>query len=93
VFDCLPRIIIFLICCMISRRIILLRIIEILLGIWLTIALRIRLSNCAFDNTIITIVVVSAIIIGHPAAIASAHLCVSNTSDTRRFAMGKCEDS
>jgi hypothetical protein len=73
VFDCLPRIIIFLICCMISRRIILLRIIEILLGIWLTIA-RIRLSNCAFDNTIISIVVVSAIIIGHPAAIASAHL-------------------
>lgn len=64
----LPRIIIFLICCMIGRRIVLLRIIEILWGIGFTIA-RIRLSNSAFDYTVIT-----AVIIGHSAAISTAHL-------------------
>lgn len=62
----LPRIIIFLIC-----WIVLLRIIEILLDIWLSIA-GIRLSNCALDYTII----ISPIIIGHSAAITTAHLYI-----------------
>lgn len=71
--DRLPRIVIFLICCMISRRIVLLiRIIEILLGIRLSIA-GIRFSNSAFDNTIV-IIIIAAIIVLHPAAVATAHL-------------------
>lgn len=58
---------------MVSRRIVLLiRIIEILLGIWLSIA-GIRFSNSAFDNTIV-IIIIAAIIVLHPAAIATAHL-------------------
>lgn len=73
---CLPRIIIFFIRCMIDRRIVWLRIIEILLNIRLTIA-DIWLSNSAFDYTII----IAAIIIWHSAATitimvtTTAHLC------------------
>jgi hypothetical protein len=79
VWDRLPRIIIFLICC-IDRRIVLLRIIEVLLDIRLVSIADIWLSNCAFDNSLI--IIAAIIIIRHSAAaITTAHLLFDQQED------------